>query len=104
MKLANLGGRATVVTGAGGIDVERASNGRFGPDVQAIYDDWAAFRELAAGFDEANGEIVDETMLRCPVPAPRQVFAIGLNYRAHAEESGMAVPDEPIVFSALRRL
>ena len=25
---------------------------------------------------------------RCPVPRPRQVFAIGLNYRSHAEESG----------------
>jgi 2,4-didehydro-3-deoxy-L-rhamnonate hydrolase len=99
MKLANLGGRATVVTAAGGIDVERGSNGRFGPEVQPLYDNWETFREFASGLDEANAEIVDETMLGCPVPAPRQVFAIGLNYRAHAEESGMAVPTIPATFT-----
>ena len=99
MKLANLGGRATVVTGAGGIDVERASNGRFGPGVQALYDEWDAFRAFVAGLDEANAEIVDETQLGCPVPSPRQVFAIGLNYRDHAEESGMAVPSVPATFT-----
>ena len=30
---------------------------------------------------------------------PRQVFAIGLNYRTHAEESGMVVPDVPATFT-----
>jgi 2,4-didehydro-3-deoxy-L-rhamnonate hydrolase len=40
-----------------------------------------------------------EADLRCPVPAPRQVFAIGLNYRSHAEESGMAVPGVPATFT-----
>ena len=30
--------------------------------------------------------------LAVPVPRPRQVFAIGLNYRSHAEESGMNCP------------
>jgi 2,4-didehydro-3-deoxy-L-rhamnonate hydrolase len=99
MKLANLGGRATVVTVAGGIDVETASNGRFGPGVQSLYDDWEAFREFAAAVDGAGADIVDETKLECPVPAPRQVFAIGLNYRAHAEESGMAVPKIPATFT-----
>jgi 2,4-diketo-3-deoxy-L-fuconate hydrolase len=34
-----------------------------------------------------------------PVPKPRQIFAIGLNYRAHAAESQFAVPDEPVVFT-----
>jgi 2-keto-4-pentenoate hydratase/2-oxohepta-3-ene-1,7-dioic acid hydratase in catechol pathway len=33
------------------------------------------------------------------VPSPRQVFAIGLNYRSHAEESGAAVPDVPVTFT-----
>jgi 2,4-diketo-3-deoxy-L-fuconate hydrolase len=33
------------------------------------------------------------------VPRPRQVFAIGLNYRSHAEESGMPVPDVPATFT-----
>ena len=33
------------------------------------------------------------------MPAPRQVFAIGLNYRTHAEESGMQVPGVPATFT-----
>ena len=31
-------------------------------------------------------------------PAPRQLFAIGLTYRAHALESGFAIPEDPPVF------
>jgi 2-keto-4-pentenoate hydratase/2-oxohepta-3-ene-1,7-dioic acid hydratase in catechol pathway len=31
-------------------------------------------------------------------PAPRQLFAIGLNYRAHALEAGFAIPEDPPVF------
>src|SRR4051812_40370466 len=99
MKLANVDGRAAVVVaedlGSGAIDVERASSGRYGPDVQPLYDDWSAFRTFAADLDPYAATSFDEGSLRSPVPAPRQVFAIGLNYRSHAEESGMAVPDVP---------
>jgi 2-keto-4-pentenoate hydratase/2-oxohepta-3-ene-1,7-dioic acid hydratase in catechol pathway len=35
--------------------------------------------------------------LLCPV-APRQIFGIGKNYRAHASEMGSDVPAEPLVF------
>ena len=34
-----------------------------------------------------------------PVARPHQILCIGLNYRDHAAESGMAVPDEPILFT-----
>ena len=30
---------------------------------------------------------------------PRQVFAIGLNYRDHAKESGIDIPKQPTVFT-----
>lgn len=40
---------------------------------------------------------VAETRLVCPV-APTKIFGIGKNYRAHAEEMGGKVPDEPLVF------
>jgi 2-keto-4-pentenoate hydratase/2-oxohepta-3-ene-1,7-dioic acid hydratase in catechol pathway len=99
MKLANLGGRAAVIVGGGAIDVERASGGRFGPDVHPLYDDWDGFRALADGLDPSLAEPFDEASLESPVPSPRQVFAIGLNYRAHAEESGMAVPEVPATFT-----
>ncbi|SNX65860.1 2-keto-4-pentenoate hydratase/2-oxohepta-3-ene-1,7-dioic acid hydratase in catechol pathway [Streptomyces sp. TLI_55] len=34
-----------------------------------------------------------------PIARPHQILCIGLNYRDHAAESGMAVPDEPILFT-----
>ncbi len=33
-----------------------------------------------------------------PIPRPGKIVAIGLNYRAHAAESGAKVPSEPIIF------
>ncbi len=36
---------------------------------------------------------------RCaPVPRPPKVICVGLNYRDHAAESGLAVPTEPVLF------
>lgn len=37
--------------------------------------------------------------LGAPITRPHQVLCIGLNYVDHAEESGMAIPVEPIVFN-----
>ncbi|MBA2625730.1 MAG: fumarylacetoacetate hydrolase family protein [Acidimicrobiia bacterium] len=79
-------------------DVATASEGRFGPDVRSVYDGWDAFCPFAAGITTGTSPLV-EAQLRCPVPEPRQVFAIGLNYRSHAAESGMTVPDVPATFT-----
>ena len=51
----------------------------------------------------ARGEaypLADVTLL-APVARPRATFGIGLNYRAHAEEQGGALPERPIVFLKL---
>jgi 2-keto-4-pentenoate hydratase/2-oxohepta-3-ene-1,7-dioic acid hydratase in catechol pathway len=37
-----------------------------------------------------------ELTLRAPVPRPGKVIVAGLNYRDHAREAGLDVPDEPI--------
>ena len=37
--------------------------------------------------------------LRAPVPRPGKIICIGLNYRDHAEEAGLPVPTEPLVFA-----
>ena len=98
MKIANHDGRLALVLDDGVADVATASDGRFGPDPMSALDDWLAFAGWAAGVDEATGPL-DEARLGCPVPRPRQVFAIGLNYRSHAEESGMAIPEVPATFT-----
>lgn len=98
MRLANITGRAAIVLGDGIADVATSTDARFGPDLRSVYDDWAAFCAVAATITVPTGPLV-EADLGCPVPEPRQVFAIGLNYRSHAEESGMAVPDVPATFT-----
>jgi 2,4-diketo-3-deoxy-L-fuconate hydrolase len=98
VKLANLDGRAALVLGDEIADIATASHGRFGPDPMGLYDEWDAFRDFAATVTVGTGPLI-EADLRNPVPRPRQVFAIGLNYRRHAEESGMALPEIPIVFT-----
>ena len=52
---------------------------------------------LAAG-DPIGLAAVD---LLAPVPDPSQFIGIGLNYRDHAEEAGMPVPEAPITFGFL---
>lgn len=93
MRLANVDGRAVLLTADDrGIDVETASEGKFGPALPDVYEDWAGFSAWA---DHGTGEAVvfDRSQLGSPSPAPRQIVAIGLNYSAHAAESGFDVPD-----------
>ncbi len=45
-----------------------------------------------------RGEFLDGVLL-APIPSPGKVICIGLNYRDHAEESGVEVPSEPVCFS-----
>lgn len=99
MKLANVAGRSTLLVDGGGIDVANASKGRFDSDIQSIYDDWTAFVSFESTLGVTGAAQIDESKLGSPVPRPRQVFAIGLNYRAHAEESGMALPKMPATFT-----
>jgi len=44
---------------------------------------------------------LDQVKLHAPLPNPPRIFAIGLNYRDHAKESGMAIPTTPVVFFKL---
>ena len=44
-----------------------------------------------------TGEVVSLGRLLRPVEPP-VIYGIGLNYRKHAEETGKAVPDRPVVF------
>lgn len=100
MRIANLSGRLVLVADGLAVDVEKASDGRFAADPQAVYERWEEFRRWAAGTRLPEGEPFDPDRLEAPVPAPRQIVAAGLNYRDHAAESGFALPDTmPPVFT-----
>lgn len=99
MRVANVGGRVALVNQGRMVDVEKLSEGRFGPDPQSVYADWAAFRAWARAAELPAGDAYHPTALGPPAPAPRQVFAIGLNYRDHATESGFQVPEDLAVFT-----
>jgi 2-keto-4-pentenoate hydratase/2-oxohepta-3-ene-1,7-dioic acid hydratase in catechol pathway len=103
MRIANLSGRLVLITGGSAIangsaehravDVATASNGLFGPDPQAVYERWADFRAWVAETSLPAGTGFDVADLGAPAPAPRQLLAAGLNYRGHAAESGLGIPE-----------
>jgi 2-keto-4-pentenoate hydratase/2-oxohepta-3-ene-1,7-dioic acid hydratase in catechol pathway len=77
-----------------GIDVALASEGKFGPDLGSVYEEWSGFSAWAEALPESTAVMsFARSQLGSPSPTPRQIVAIGLNYRAHAAESGFAVPD-----------
>ena len=98
MRIANYDGRAVLLRGDGYADLARASDGRFGPDPQSLFESWDDLRSWEAGWDGPL-ESLDPARLRLPVPAPRQVFGIGLNYAAHAAEGGQPNPTFPPTFT-----
>ena len=52
-------------------------------------------------FVSSATEFIDEAGLELApcVPNPGKIVCVGLNYRRHAAEAGMAVPKTPILFS-----
>lgn len=99
-RLANVEGRAALIVDDGLADVERRSGGRFPSDPMEVLARWDDVREWAAGLDGADGDLaLADAVLGPCAPRPTQVFAVGLNYRSHAEESNMEVPSAPAVFT-----
>jgi 2-keto-4-pentenoate hydratase/2-oxohepta-3-ene-1,7-dioic acid hydratase in catechol pathway len=99
MRIMNVDGRLSLVVGEGIVDAQAASGGAFGADVQGCYARWDELRAWARGYDGGPTGPVPAAGVGPPVPRPPQVFGIGLNYRAHAAESGIGLPDAPMVFT-----
>jgi len=102
IRFANVAGRAALVDPDGGWhDLERLTGGDLAADptaaVRAGTDALAAAAALL-GASIADGAFRD-ARTGPPVPEPRSCFAIGLNYGSHAAESGMDVPEVPVVFT-----
>jgi 2-keto-4-pentenoate hydratase/2-oxohepta-3-ene-1,7-dioic acid hydratase in catechol pathway len=105
MRLANLEGRATIVTDDGLIDVATSSQGAFSTSVDkcisqlALLQRWYESAQPAIGEATTPAELFGDRRLGPVVTNPQQIFAIGVNYRSHAEEMNRTLPEEPMVFT-----
>lgn len=92
-------GRLALRHGDGWVDVATASGGLFDDDPMAVFARWDDLLSWADGL-AAGSDLPQAGGTPGPVvPAPGQVFGIGLNYRLHALEAGLPVPSIPLVFT-----
>jgi 2-keto-4-pentenoate hydratase/2-oxohepta-3-ene-1,7-dioic acid hydratase in catechol pathway len=58
---------------------------------------------LLAAENAAHGvSDVDDLVLGPPIPDPDKIICLGLNYRDHAAEAGLALPASPMLFAKYR--
>ncbi len=72
--------------------------------VHAFADDLGVAEILSGVRPERSGAswALDQVKLLAPIPEPGTIYAIGLNYAAHVEETGATPPETPIVFVKVR--
>jgi 2-keto-4-pentenoate hydratase/2-oxohepta-3-ene-1,7-dioic acid hydratase in catechol pathway len=68
-----------------------------------IIENWGTAKSVVETYvanapQEAVSKAADITLL-APIPRPRKVICVGLNYRDHAAESKMEIPSVPTIFS-----
>lgn len=100
MRIGRINGRLSLVSGDHALDVEAASDGRFDADPDLVFHRWREFTAWAGSQKPGNGQPFTSDQVGPPLQRPAQVFGIGLNYRAHADEAGVAqTPASPAVFT-----
>jgi 2-keto-4-pentenoate hydratase/2-oxohepta-3-ene-1,7-dioic acid hydratase in catechol pathway len=105
MRIANLDNRATIVTEAGLIDVQRASAGLFSASTDVLVGQldelrsWLEATRPAVSDPTVASQLLKDPRLGPVVTCPSQIFAIGLNYRTHALEMKLTPPSKPMVFT-----
>ncbi len=103
MRFVNVAGRLNLAIGVGDLlDVEQASGGVFPADPAAafmVWDELVSWARTAADPLGSPVELAPDPGFGPPSPRPRQVFAIGLNYREHAAEAGARIPEAMQTFT-----
>jgi 2,4-diketo-3-deoxy-L-fuconate hydrolase len=99
MRIGTLNHRYHALAGNLAVDIAEASHGRFAPDGFDIFERLGELAGWVSNVPDSAYRPFDTDALGPPVPMPRQTFGIGLNYRDHAAESGLAEPEVPLVFT-----
>src|SRR5881296_4064526 len=82
-------------------DARRIDASGFGADYDEAFFASGGLERLAGWLarEGATAPVVgDDVRLGPPICRPSKIVCVGLNYRDHARESGMAVPEEPVLF------
>ena len=99
-RLLNVSGRSALDVDGAWFDLARLAGDNALADPMAAVGRSAELHDLTVRCADAEPDgLVADTVLGPPVPRPRQVFAIGLNYADHAAESGMEAPPAPLTFT-----
>src|SRR5689334_12262784 len=64
--------------------------------IESGYDGRAKAEKLAAS---GGGYSLDKVKLLAPIPKPRKLICVGLNYRDHAAETHSEIPSVPTIFN-----
>jgi 2,4-didehydro-3-deoxy-L-rhamnonate hydrolase len=79
-----------------GVKIAETANGKFRP-IAKIEEFWADPTAACSATD--NSSWLDTADLKPAIPLTGRVICVGLNYRLHAEEGGMPIPEIPVVFA-----
>jgi 2-keto-4-pentenoate hydratase/2-oxohepta-3-ene-1,7-dioic acid hydratase in catechol pathway len=99
MRFGTVADRLVLVRDGYALDVHRASDGNLPADVPSALARWPELAAWAGTADWSAAKPATDAELGPPVPRPRQVFAVALNYRPHAAEAGFQPPAEPLLFT-----
>jgi 2-keto-4-pentenoate hydratase/2-oxohepta-3-ene-1,7-dioic acid hydratase in catechol pathway len=99
--------RLGVKTEQGVVDVAAAGNDQLPTTMEALIAGGPAARSALSAFiakaSQQTGAkwLLAEADLKLSyaVPKPEKLLCVGLNYRRHAAETGMAIPETPVLFS-----
>ena len=99
-KLANISGKAALVKGEHYYDLKVISNDTFDEDTLNALNRLDELHELNGILDEKTPTgLLEEAKIDAPISSPKNCYAVGLNYRNHAEEAGMEIPNVPMIFT-----
>jgi 2-keto-4-pentenoate hydratase/2-oxohepta-3-ene-1,7-dioic acid hydratase in catechol pathway len=99
-KLGNVNGKAALIKNDAFYILSEISNGEISDNTSRAVNNLDAIAKLYSVIDQfaPSGSLKDVKM-GPPITGSRNCFAVGLNYRNHAEESGMEIPPFPMIFT-----
>ncbi|MBD1556627.1 fumarylacetoacetate hydrolase family protein [Vibrio sp. S9_S30] len=101
MKLIRVGELGNEKPGIETTNGKRINVSAFGEDYTEAFFENDGITRLAKWFDEHQGncpEFGEKERYGSPICRPSKIICVGLNYKKHAEESGMPIPSQPVLF------